>query len=319
MGFKHLVILGAGSTIATIPSGDKNGQKSYTLANLLEDKTFTSFVENVQAKNLSTNDVEELCKQLYKEDRPLYDEFESLVRKKYASLELPNEFTILDRLVLSLTPDDAIVSFNWDDLVIQAYQRMSDYVPEEMLPILAFPHGNAQAVYNNKHYTSKRIITSSSWYDSPLNMPVDETDYHSNAFIKSQWHILDFFIHNAQMITFFGYRGPSSDEQDLQHLDELFAKNEICDKIEIIDKGMESVMEVAKRLERFKMQSNWLYPCADFWHSTIAKHPRRTLSVLDNWNYSAKTSAIEETLAEFLLHLRPLIDEEQKNLDSMVE
>ena len=315
MGFKHLVILGAGSTIATIPNGDKNGEESYTLANLLKDKTFTSFLEKVQ-RNFSTNDVEDLCKQLYKEDRPLYYEFESLVRKKYARLELPEEFTILDRLVLSLTSNDAIVSFNWDDLVIQAYQRMSDYVPEEMLPILAFPHGNAQTVYNNKHYTSKRIVTNPGWFDSPLNMPVDEIDYKSDVFINSQWHILDFFMRNAQMITFFGYRGPDSDEQDLKHLDELFAKNEICDKIEIIDKDQESAVEVAKRLERFKMQPNWLYPCADFWHSTIAKYPRRTLSVLDNWNYSVRTSAKEESLAEFLKHIGPLIEEEQKKFDS---
>lgn len=315
MGFKHLVILGASSTIATIPDGDKNGEESYTLANLLKDKTFTSFLEKVQG-NFSTNDVEDLCKQLYKEDRPLYYEFESLVRKKYARLELPEEFTILDRLVLSLTPNDAIVSFNWDDLVIQAYQRMSEYVPEEMLPILAFPHGNAQAVYDKKHYTSKRIVTSTSWFDSPLNMPVDEIDYKSDVFINSQWHILDFFMRNAQMITFFGYRGPDSDEQDLKHLDELFAKNEICDKIEIIDKDQESAVEVAKRLERFKMQPNWLYPCADFWHSTIAKYPRRTLSVLDNWNYSVRTSAKEESLAEFLKHIGPLIEEEQKKFDS---
>lgn len=315
MGFKHLVILGAGSTIATIPNGDKNGEESYTLANLLKDKTFTSFLEKVQ-RNFSTNDVEDLCKQLYKEDRPLYYEFESLVRKKYARLELPEEFTILDRLVLSLTSNDAIVSFNWDDLVMQAYQRMSDYVPEEMLPILAFPHGNAQTVYNNKHYTSKRIVTSPGWFDSPLNMPVDEIDYKSDVFINSQWHILDFFMRNAQMITFFGYRGPDSDEQDLKHLDELFAKNEICDKIEIIDKDQESAVEVAKRLERFKMQPNWLYPCADFWHSTIAKYPRRTLSVLDNWNYSVRTSAKEESLAEFLKHIGPLIEEEQKKFDS---
>lgn len=315
MGFKHLVILGAGSTIATIPNGDKNGEESYTLANLLKDKTFTSFLEKVQ-RNFSTNDVEDLCKQLYKEDRPLYYEFESLVRKKYARLELPEEFTILDRLVLSLTSNDAIVSFNWDDLVIQAYQRMSDYVPEEMLPILAFPHGNVQTVYNNKHYTSKRIVTSPGWFDSPLNMPVDEIDYKSDVFINSQWHILDFFMRNAQMITFFGYRGPDSDEQDLKHLDELFAKNEICDKIEIIDKDQESAVEVAKRLERFKMQPNWLYPCADFWHSTIAKYPRRTLSVLDNWNYSVRTSAKEESLAEFLKHIGPLIEEEQKKFDS---
>lgn len=315
MGFKHLVILGAGSTIATIPNGDKNGEFSYTLYNLLKDKCFTSFVKKVQAKDFQIDDVEALCNQLYKEDKPLYDEFESLVRKKYARLELPEEFTILDRLVLSLTPNDAIVSFNWDDLVIQAYQRMSEYVPEEMLPILAFPHGNAQAVYNNKHYTSKRIVTGANWIDSPLNMPVDEIDYKLDAFIGSQWKVLDFYIRNAQMITFFGYRGPSSDEQDLQHLDELFVKNEICDKIEIIDKDLESSIQVAKGLKRFKMQPNWLFPCTDFWHSSIAKHPRRTLSAIGNWNYSTKTFANEETLAEFMSHVGPLIDEEQNLLD----
>lgn len=317
MEFKHLVILGAGSTIATIPNGDKNGEFGYTLANLLNDKCFTSFVKKAQAKGFLTSDVEDLCNQLCKEDKPLYDEFETLVRKKYASLELPEEFTILDRLVLSLTPNDAIVSFNWDDLLIQAYQRMSEFVPEKMLPVLAFPHGNAQAVYNNKHYTSKRIVTGANWIDSPLNMPVDEVDYKSDIFIGSQWNILDFFMRNAQMITFFGYSGPSSDELDLQHLDELFAKNKICDKIEIIDKDLDTAMEVAKRLVRFKMQSNWLYPCADFWHSTIAKHPRRTLSVLDNWNYSVKTAAKAKTLAEFMGQVGPLIEEEQNLLDSM--
>ena len=317
MEFKHLVILGAGSTIATIPNGDKNGEFGYTLANLLNDKCFTSFVKKAQAKGFLTSDVEDLCNQLCKEDKPLYDEFETLVRKKYASLELPEEFTILDRLVLSLTPNDAIVSFNWDDLLIQAYQRMSEFVPEKMLPVLAFPHGNAQAVYNNKHYTSKRIVTGANWIDSPLNMPVDEVDYKSDIFIGSQWNILDFFMRNAQMITFFGYSGPSSDELDLQHLDELFAKNKICDKIEIIDKDLDTAMEVAKRLVRFKMQSNWLYPCADFWHSTIAKHPRRTLSVLDNWNYSVKTAAKAKTLAEFMGQVGPLIEEEQNLLDIM--
>ena len=317
MEFKHLVILGAGSTIATIPNGDKNGEFGYTLANLLNDKCFTSFVKKAQAKGFLTSDVEDLCNQLCKEDKPLYDEFETLVRKKYASLELPEEFTILDRLVMSLTPNDAIVSFNWDDLLIQAYQRMSEFVPEKMLPILAFPHGNAQAVYNNKHYTSKRIVTGANWIDSPLNMPVDEVDYKSDIFIGSQWNILDFFMRNAQMITFFGYSGPSSDELDLQHLDELFAKNKICDKIEIIDKDLDTAMEVAKRLVRFKMQSNWLYPCADFWHSTIAKHPRRTLSVLDNWNYSVKTAAKAKTLAEFMGQVGPLIEEEQNLLDIM--
>ena len=317
MGFKHLVILGAGSTIATIPQGDKKGEKSYTLANLLSDPSLMPFVQKVHDKNYRTDDVEELCNQLYKNDINLYNEFETLIRKKYGSLELPMRFTILDRLVLSLTPNDAIVSFNWDDLIIQAYQRMSYFVPDKMLPILAFPHGNAQAAYSKTHYTSRRVITNDrNWLDSPLNMPVDEVDYKSNLFIKSQWHILEFYIRNAKMITFFGYRGPKSDEQDLQHLDEIFVKNKICDKIEIIDKDLHEAQIVAKNLVRFKMQENWVYTCPDFWHSSIAKYPRRTLHSLENnWNYTSKTSVKEETLAEFMGHVGPLIEEEQNELD----
>ena len=62
-----------------------------------------------------------MCEKMYREDKDKYDEFETLIRNKYASLELPAGFTILERLIMSLTADDAIVSFNWDDLVIQAY------------------------------------------------------------------------------------------------------------------------------------------------------------------------------------------------------
>lgn len=316
MGFKHLVILGAGSTIATIPNGDKNGNISYTLDNLLTDTTFKTFVQKIQEKGYCTDDVEKMCNKLYMEDANLYHEFETLIRKKYGSFELPIAFTILDRLVLSLTANDAIISFNWDDLIVQAYQRMSQFVPDKMLPILAFPHGNTQAVYNKKCYTSKRIVTNdNNWSDSPLNMPVNETDYKSNLFIKSQWRILDFYMRNAQMITFFGYRGPESDEQDLQHLDELFAMNKICDKIEIIDKNLSEAKKVAKNFERFRMQTNWLYVCSDFWHSSIAKCPRRTLSILDNWNYTSKTSVKPESLNEFLKHINPLIEQERKEIE----
>ena len=73
MGFKHLVILGAGSTIATIPKSDKNGMFSYTLDNLLDDMCFAPFVERIQAMDYQTDDVEVLCNQLYKENKPLYD------------------------------------------------------------------------------------------------------------------------------------------------------------------------------------------------------------------------------------------------------
>lgn len=52
---------------------------------------------------------------MYLEDKNLYDEFEALIRKKYALLELPEEFTVLENLIMSLNSNDAILSFNWDD------------------------------------------------------------------------------------------------------------------------------------------------------------------------------------------------------------
>ena len=86
-------------------------------------------------------------------------------------------------------------------------------------------------------------------------------------------------------------------------------------EIEIIDKDLNEAKVVAKNLERFKMQPNWVYTCPDFWHSSIAKHPRRTLTAVGNWNYTDKTAAKEETLAEFMGHVSPTIEQEQNELD----
>ncbi|MBP7918834.1 MAG: hypothetical protein KAZ53_02490 [Prevotella sp.] len=313
MGFKHLVILGAGSIVATIPNGDKNGEKAFTLADLLTDPFLAPFVERIQGK-CDITDVEKLCQKLYVEDKSLYGEFESLVREKYAKLELPNGFTILERLVLSLTHDDAIVSFNWDDLIVQAYNKALDCAPETILPLLSFPHGSAQAVYNKKRYGSKRNPDNLDLWDSPLNMPVDETDYKDNLFIQSQWRILDFYFRNARMITFFGYCGPPSDEKDMEHLESLIDANGICAKIEIIDKDLESAKRVSERLERFRSPDMGFYLCEDFWHSTIAKLPRRTISALENWNYTPREAAKEESLAEFMGHVGPLMEEELAQL-----
>ena len=43
--------------------------------------------------------------------------------------------------------------------------------------------------------------------------------------------------------------------------------------------------------------------------------PRRTLSILGNWNYTSKTSVKPESLNEFLKHIEPLIEQEQKELE----
>lgn len=281
MGYKHLVILGAGSTIATIPEGDKNGMKSFTLDNLLTDPYFSSFVTKLNPKYNRLN-VEQLCERLNKENIHLYNELVSLIRTKYAKLELPDNFTILERLIMSLKADDAIVSFNWDDLLIQAYQRVN--IPEEKLPHLCFPHGNAQAGFNNHRYGSKRDPKNKYLKNSPLNMPINRSDYKENIFINSQWRILDYYIKSALMITFFGYSGPISDQNDIQHLEQLFSENKICTKIEIIDKSKESATSISQRWDGFiKLTENKPDLCGSFFESRIARFPRRTIESLDNW------------------------------------
>lgn len=312
MGFKHLIILGAGSTIATIPppKGDKNGMCAYTLSNFLSDPFYADFLSTLDSK-YSNLDVEELCAKMYLEDKNLYDEFEALIRKKYALLELPEEFTVLERLIMSLNSNDAILSFNWDDLIIQAYNRVQKYIPQMLLPQIGFPHGNAQACYNEQRYGSKRNLDNLSLYDSPLNMPVNELIYKDNLFIKSQWHLLDFYIRNCQMITFFGYRGPVSDRNDLNHMVNLLKKNQICGKIEIIDKSKEAATEVASNLKDLvKITESKADCCGSFFESRIAQYPRRTLSSLENWNYQPSLVPSLSRL-EFLRQIGNLMEEEQ--------
>jgi hypothetical protein len=316
MGFKHLVILGAGSTIATIPPprGDKNGMCAYTLNNFLSDPFFADFLSTLDRIYRNLN-VEELCEKMYSEDEVLYHKFEALIRKKYSLLELPDSFSILERLIMSLNADDAILSFNWDDLIIQAYNRAQEYIPSVLLPKIGFPHGNAQACYNKNRYGSKRNPNNQNLFDSPLNMPINELTYKDDLFIKSQWKLLDFYIRNCQMITFFGYRGPVSDKDDLNHMVDILKKNQICGKIEIIDKTKEEAFEVAKNLQSLvRITESKADCCGDFYESRIAQYPRRTLKSLDNYNYHP-TIVPKMNRRDFLNKIRTLIEEEQTAIE----
>lgn len=310
MGFKHLVILGAGSTIAAIPDGDRNGMRAYTLNNFLEDPFYADFLASLDSKYQNLN-IEEICTKMYSEDRQLYEAFERLIRNKYASLELPNGFNLLERLIMSLTSDDAIISFNWDDLIIQAYNRAKQYIPSILLPIIVFPHGNAQACYNEHRYGSSRNPNNYGLRPSPLNMPVDELDYQNNLFIKSQWQILDFYMRYSQMITFFGYRGPVSDLQDLKRMENYLHPNQICGKIEIIDKTKEDAMQVAQNLENIiNLTGNEADCCGSFFESRIAQYPRETLCSLENYNYEPTMMPILNR-SDFIRAIAPILDKEQ--------
>ena len=118
----HLVILGAGATIATIPAGDKYGRKSSVMDNFISE--LQELYERNDCQNI----------RLALEER-IFNHFDLLC--------LPDQPTIYDLLIISLRKKDAIATFNWDPLLLQAYNRVVKITDD--LPELLFLHGCVHA------------------------------------------------------------------------------------------------------------------------------------------------------------------------------
>ena len=87
---RHTVILGAGATIATIPNGDRNGNKSSVMNGLIEKLNLNDVISNVELNTKSKN-LEDIYSELYlREDcRDVVKELEKRIYDYFASLELP--------------------------------------------------------------------------------------------------------------------------------------------------------------------------------------------------------------------------------------
>ena len=142
----HVVILGAGATIAAIPIGDKNGIKSPAMNDFFIRTHMEHLLDDFEIKTTSTN-LEDIYSELY--ENPKYKDklgvLDDAIYDYFSKLKLPDEPTIYDLLVLGLTKDDLIATFNWDPLLIQAYERC--YLITDNLPKMAFLHGNVALGY----------------------------------------------------------------------------------------------------------------------------------------------------------------------------
>ena len=146
----HTVILGAGATIAAIPDGDKT-QSSFSYEWIAKKTKFRRnylLVLNYRQRAKIWKDIyselferEECSEIVRKLEERLYDYF--------ASLELPDEPTIYDLLILSLTNKDCIATFNWDPLLIQAYIRCLKITLN--LPQILCLHGNVAVGFCEEH------------------------------------------------------------------------------------------------------------------------------------------------------------------------
>ena len=127
--------------MAAIPNGDKYGKKSSVMSGLIEKLELSDVIAGVSLQTKSDN-LEDIYSELAlrPECAEIVKELEARIYKYFSSLRIPDEPTVYDFLILSLTEKDVIATFNWDPLLIQAYVRCSNYT--ENLPHIFCLHGN---------------------------------------------------------------------------------------------------------------------------------------------------------------------------------
>jgi DNA-binding protein Fis len=275
----HVVILGAGATMAAIPGGDKNGRRSSVMNGFIEALGMTEVLKEVKLKT-NSNNLEDIYSELHRrpECDAIREELDRRIRAYFSELELPDEPNIYDLLLLALRKKDLVATFNWDPLLLQAYQRASRIT--EDLPDLAFLHGNVLVGYCRKHKCGG-ILTEycrecgKPFEPTPLLYPVSHKNYAADRYIQDNWKALQNNLKSAYLVTIFGYSAPKTDVEAIALMKEAWGTVEkrnlediefidICDEDAIIASWQEFIHSHHYQVHR------------DFFSSSLGRHPRRT-------------------------------------------
>lgn len=292
----HVVILGAGATIATIPNGDKNGNPCSVMHGFIHNLGLDTILATVKLNTKSEN-IEDIYSELYErgdECKAVREQLEEAIFSYLSRLELPAEITIYDEIILALTQKDMIATFNWDPLLIQAYNRARKLTTN--LPKLTFLHGNVAAGYCERcgHFGALQRVKcdncGAAYHRSPLLFPVKHKDYNSNPFIKQQWTILNEFLSRAKMLTIFGYSAPKTDVEAAQMLKSAFEKYLPAQRfshIDIIERPNFEHENLSNTWREFINDSSCNYHIHDsFYESYLANSPRRSVECFYKRNMS---------------------------------
>ncbi len=228
----HVIILGAGASLAALPNGDKNGRKLSVMDNFFENLGYDLNLSNDHNPNLE---------EIYlNADHDLRSIIEEIIEDHFRKLVIPDIPTIYDYLILGLRPKDLIATFNWDPLIAQAFLRNREGFD---LPQIVFLHGNVGVFYCPVHYTKigfqrglcpdcrNRLVIPDLLY------PIDKKDYTKTPFLSHQWEILKDHFGITPLVTIFGYSAPTTDVEAKRILKEVWGTPEQrkLEEIEFID------------------------------------------------------------------------------------
>ena len=317
----HVVILGAGATIATIPNGDKNGIKSPAMNDFFQKTNMEHLLENFYVKTTSKN-LEDIYSELY--DNPKYKDdlyiLDDAIYDYFSKLTLPDEPTIYDLLLLGLTDKDLVATFNWDPLLIQAYVRCS--LITKKLPKMAFLHGNVALGYcpDCLQYGTTDLRCpdcSKPFLKSKLLFPIKNKNYNDNVLISGFWHDTQEYIKQASMITVFGYGAPTTDVEAIKLFKSAWGEVEDRSLEEFEFINLESEEICLNKWKDFVHTHHYRYS-NNFYDSYIGIFPRRSALVemlTHNFNISHRTDLgfkPNMSFEELMDMLHPLLMEEEE-------
>jgi len=266
----HTFLLGSGASRAAFPNGDKNGRKLPLMNDFVEIVGLKEFLNKNGIDFLNKN-IEEIYNSIYCENpnSPLLDELNEKIINYFSLLKIPDEVTLYDELILSLQKKDAIFSFNWDPLLLQAFSR--NYMMKE-LPQIHFLHGNilVGVCEKDKHHGylgNSCPICNKKFTPSRILFPIKKKNYNEDPFIQSEWEAMNFYLDNSFIFSIFGYSAPTTDIEARRLMLYAWTRNKqrILNEIEIID--------IKPKNEVKENWSTFIYKD----HGGIYKKPRNTI------------------------------------------
>lgn len=296
----HVVLLGAGASKAAMPNGDKNARAIPLMDDLpkILGNDWKELVDEAQPP--SQGNFESTFSWIRKKTgfEGQLTLIESLIENYFAGLAIPEQPTIYDYLVLGLRGKDIIATFNWDPFLMQAVQRNRSVAE---LPDIRFLHGNVAFATCVEHdilgVPSETCPFCGKMLErGQLFFPDEDKDYTKDRFVQRDWEIVTARLREAFHLTIFGYSGPATDYKAKRLLLESWSGTPMREisHVEIIDIASDEFLR--SRWAEFILYRHDIV-VEDFWHSSIARWPRRTAE----WKILASLYGIP---AEYLGPLR---------------
>ncbi|HET6977108.1 MAG TPA: hypothetical protein VFI24_12345 [Pyrinomonadaceae bacterium] len=313
----HIVILGAGASLAACPNGDARGNTLPVMTNLLEATGMSSLVNNRDSK---VDNFESFYSDLVTtgQNKDLISQLEERLRTYFSDLQIPDEPTVYDYLLLCLREKDVIATFNWDPLLAQAHERNLSI---KRLPTILYLHGTVGIGVCRKHHMKgfpwQDCVRCGKQLTPPgLMFPVKEKDYTKDEFIANQWDLLQQYLERAYWITIFGYSAPVTDTDARSLMLKVWQSNIVKDfaQLEVID--IKPKIELKRVWRDFIVRENFGSYSSAF-QTHMFTHPRRTCDAYAGATMQQrpwKDNPIPrfQTLDQMHKWISPLLEEEDK-------